>query len=327
MGMQDTSVILWQGFGASVRGASHLRTNRPNQDALRIWPGDGHGPPLIVAIADGHGSQRHFRSHIGAQFATRAAIRVLRRDVLERLVGGHDTIDLPAIKRTCEEWLPKVIVREWRRRVLRHVCFCPFSDDEWERLTVTAGEDARAAVEADPAIAYGTTLLAVLVSQTFLLYIQLGDGDILTVAADNQVHRPPLLADPGLMGNETTSLCSTRAWRHMRQYFHPIVDQPPDLVLLASDGYGNSFLDETSFRQVAADLNNAILRDGTDAVEKQLSEWLEATSHAGSGDDITVGLAWRKVAATTEAALEQTEAREETKAKDQAEAKEKVDPS
>jgi serine/threonine protein phosphatase PrpC len=68
----------WRVIGKSVQGSTHLRAQKANQDAIAWYPDEGHGLPRIVAVADGHGSEKHFRSHIGAGLATRTAIDVLR---------------------------------------------------------------------------------------------------------------------------------------------------------------------------------------------------------------------------------------------------------
>lgn len=62
----------WRAFGKSVRGASHIRDNRPNQDAILWSSGESDGLPLVMALSDGHGSQRSFRSETGAAFAVDA---------------------------------------------------------------------------------------------------------------------------------------------------------------------------------------------------------------------------------------------------------------
>lgn len=282
----------WQFVGASVRGATHGRSGLCNQDALRWWPRSGKGPPSILAVADGHGSFRHFRSHIGARLAVNTARRVLKEEVLAKLVDSQAAPDLPAIKRTCEEWLPKVLVRAWRERVETHARRAPFSPAELAILAESDGEQIVQRVLDDPALAYGATLLALLVTETFLLYLQLGDGDILIVPPAGDVSRPPFVQDDRLIANQTTSLCMSKAWLNTQIYFQPLAGPPPALVLLATDGYANSFVNAQAFEQVGADLLASIRADGLASVDEQLGEWLRTTSEAGSGDDITVGLAY-----------------------------------
>ena len=96
-----------------------------------------------------------------------------------------------------------------------------------------------------------------------------------------------------MIANETTSLCSPDAWRHVRTYLQPVHAAEPQLVLLATDGYANSFVDQGGLLQAGGDMLTAIRDEGLAAVSRQLPAWLRATSAAGSGDDITVALAVR----------------------------------
>ncbi len=276
----------WQTLSVSVRGAAHIRSGAVNQDATAVWQGTPNGLPLVLAVADGHGGAAYTRSHIGAVYAVKTAVRVLARDLLPRLLVPGAPVDLTLVKRTCDEWLPKVLVRRWQEGVRRYTRRYPFAVDEL-RPPLT-NEVHRPANSLSP---YGATLIAGLLTENFHLYLQLGDGDILTVAADGTVSRPALPADARLLGNETTSLCMANAEASMRLAFQPVLGEPPSLVLFSTDGYTNSFVDSASFEQVGADLLAAIRADGLAAVGEALPDWLSQTSAAGSGDDISVALA------------------------------------
>lgn len=269
----------WRTLRASVRGAAHQRTGLPNQDAIRIARANGGGLPLIVALADGHGSTKSFRSQQGARSAVAVALAVCR--------ALFEPDSLSRIKRRAEEQLPLELVRRWRARVDRSLDRQPFAPAELDALDPAS----RRQVEAHPSLAYGSTLLAVLVVPGFILYLQLGDGDILTVSSDGEVERP-LPRDERLIANETTSLCSAKAWNEMRVKFQALAGAPPALILAATDGYANSFRDEASFQQVARDLWEMIREEGLEPVRSNLKNWLNEASQQGSGDDITAGLIW-----------------------------------
>ena len=59
-------VATWQVITGSARGAAHRASGLPNQDAVASQDGPGG---VVVAIADGHGHIRHFRSADGAALA------------------------------------------------------------------------------------------------------------------------------------------------------------------------------------------------------------------------------------------------------------------
>ena len=260
--------MAWTAIGCSVRGAAHVKDGLPNQDAVAWWPGEGRGPPLAIAVSDGHGSPKCFRSDVGARLAVQAALDVLA-------VGGSG-----------EE-----IVRRWRDAVEDELRREPFSEAELVRLAERDGPSAVTLAMRHPRLAYGATLLAALVREETVYLVQIGDGDLLCVSASGEVSRP-VPSDEKLFGNETASLCSESAERDLRTASLP-VDGGPVLLLLATDGYTNSFRTDDGFLQVGRDLQTFVREDGLESVASSLAEWLHETSASGSGDDITLGLLCR----------------------------------
>jgi serine/threonine protein phosphatase PrpC len=243
---------------------------------------------VVLAVADGHGSARCFRSDSGARLAVAAATQTL-----DRLAGSGLDIAEPGIVRKVVEALH----RRWIRGVARALAAAPLTEVELEALARKEGMGARRQVERNPRLAFGSTVLAALVTETYVLYVQLGDGDILVVGADGGVSRP-LAADPRLFGNATTSLCSYDAVRSFRTGVQPLdLDSGrgagPALILLSTDGYANSFRDDAGFMQVGTDLLEIIREEGVAAVDASLESWLDEASRCGSGDDVTVGLLYR----------------------------------
>ncbi|MFT5431600.1 MAG: hypothetical protein ACI9OJ_002297, partial [Myxococcota bacterium] len=135
---------------------------------------------------------------------------------------------------------------------------------------------------------YGTTLAAAIVTPKWTMAIQIGDGDAVFVDGKTVTH--PIPHDDRLLGNETTSLSLREAELDFRLYAR--FGDPPTLVMLATDGYKNSFRDDAGFVQAALDLLGALDEDGAEDVSEALPDWLAETSQDGSGDDISVGLIW-----------------------------------
>ncbi|MFQ5615561.1 MAG: PP2C family serine/threonine-protein phosphatase [Anaerolineales bacterium] len=275
----------WRVIGETVRGASHVRARQRRQDAIRWQIGSETNWFLMLAVSDGHGSAKSFRSHLGANRAVRAA----ERELNHLLESNPDLSNLSAVKRMAEERLPQMLARAWDQGVNAHLRRYPFTPEELETLTQKRGETARQRVEDHPALAYGATILAALITQAFILYVQLGDGDVLEVSRTGEVTRP-LPPDEKLFADQTTSLYTPNAWRDFRVAFQVLSGEPPALILLSTDGYANSFRDNASFLQVGSDLLEIIREEGLDAVEKDLSSWLKEASESGSGDDVTLGI-------------------------------------
>lgn len=307
--MTSAQELGWQILSQTVRGASHRRSDLPNQDAIGYWPDEKRGLSVILAVSDGHGSARYFRSDRGAKLAVRTAREVLQdflRGLSKPAVGeaaGADgqpgraggqvapQYNLDEVEDLAKERLPKSLIRHWLEYVEDDIRERPLADEELAKLEQSDKKVADEVRERGlSAVAYGATLLAVLVTESFILYLQLGDGDILAVFEDEQVQRP-IEGDDRLMANETTSLCTREAWREFRVRLQPIIDsKPPALILVSTDGYANSFRDEESFLKVGPDLLREVTTQGLEQVERKMEGWLNEASRAGSGDDISLGV-------------------------------------
>lgn len=287
----------WRLIGRSIRGASHHRAGLPNQDAICCLPETQSGPPLILAVSDGHGSAKSFRSHRGSRYAVKATVELMR----ELAEGRAATPSLSAIKRVAEERLPRELLRRWREAVDADLTSEPFSDEELDRLKAQRGDGGKREVLQNPHLAYGATVLGVLVERDYLLFLQLGDGDILIVSEAGEVSRP-IDRDSRLIANETTSLCMERAWREIRTRFQTRYGTAPALILAATDGYANSFVNDAAFLQVGSDILEILRRDGVGTVQDSIGGWLQEASEAGSGDDITLGILYRIDAITLDSA-------------------------
>ena len=159
---EDSNVPVWRVIGQSVQGASHMQTGRPNQDAIDYLPISGKDTSLIVAVADGHGSAKCFRSHIGADAAVRAATAVLQ----ELLDTQPNLSDFLAFRQKAVGWLPLKLFSRWETMVEVNIHDNPFTLEELEELENKVDPGARQEVENNPNLAYGTTILAVLLTRS-----------------------------------------------------------------------------------------------------------------------------------------------------------------
>lgn len=263
--------LRWRVIGKKVIGAAHQQQGKPCQDREKI-----HNEEItVLAVADGHGSPNSPFSDTGAELAVTSAVEICRD-----FYAKTKDLGLTAIKRYAEEELPKLIVKEWVKRV---------EEDYLKNGTLTKGMkplEGRSLL-----IKYGSTLLVSLICPEYILFLQLGDGDILMVNGEGQVQQP-IRRDPRLLGNETTSLCSPQAWKEMQTAFLTYHESPPRLILLSTDGYSNSYKSREDFLKVARDYDQLAREQGISVIEEKLAEWLEEVSAQGSGDDITVCLAF-----------------------------------
>ncbi len=274
---------LWLALTASQLGAAHQATGLPNQDAVaarQIRP-----DVLIAAVADGHGHWRHFRSARGSLLAVAVACEAAQ-DLAARLAD----FQAPGlIESEVLGQLVPAITGGWREAVRDDVAADPFTIRE---EAARGGDDAL--------IAYGSTLLLAIAGRRWLVLVQIGDGDIMGIQPDG-CPLLPVPSDPSLDGQQTTSLCGTRAEDEFRAAVVDTSTTPLLGVLLATDGYGNAQAADPWTDAVSADLAELINDRPPEWLAGQLAVWASRCASAdGSADDTTIALliapsvtAWR----------------------------------
>jgi hypothetical protein len=282
--------VPWQVIGRTVRGASHVRRETENQDCIQWITERGR---VILALADGHGSAKSFRSAIGSAFAVAVSIEfaseLLQAAPAERAGQHEDSRFLSLVKDRLETDIPRRIVHKWSERVDQHLARNPFTEQELAALVEQDGQKSKQLIEKNGRLAYGSTLITAIAMESFAVFWQIGDGDVLTVSASGEVTRP-VPKDARLIANETTSLCSPGAPRMFR---YAILGTPAPMIMLSTDGFSNSFLDDEGFFKFGTDVSEIIVAEGLEKVKLSLLDWLTEITARGSGDDISLGIICR----------------------------------
>lgn len=263
---------LWEALEGSVQGVNKTH----NQDHYEV---DGLGTaqaPLIMAVADGHGSAAHARSHVGSRFAVSLFVQQARTfAALAQPRGPERPPSLAWLMHYAEYAFPRQLVTAWREEVLGH----------WAR-TSAPGEPA--VPPEDKLLLYGSTLVGAVLTPRLFAAWQLGDGELTVVDEDGAVSVPlaPREAD---LGDETESLCSPKAWLRVRTHWAPVTapSRAPRMIALSTDGLSKSFASDKGFREFMAGLDERLSVDGADRVRTVLPQWL-ATASRHSGDDTTL---------------------------------------
>jgi hypothetical protein len=264
---------LWLALTASQLGAAHQATGLPNQDAVAAR--QVRTDVLVVAVADGHGHRRHFRSARGSQLAVTVACEAAQ-ELAARLDGFQTAAP---IESEALGTLVPAITGEWRDAVREDVTADPFTSRE----EASRGGD-------DALIAYGSTLLLAIAGRRWLVLVQIGDGDIMGIQPDG---RPllPVPRDPSLDGQQTTSLCGPGAEDEFRAAVVDTSATPLLGVILATDGYGNAQVADPWADAVSADLAELINDRPPEWLAGQLPLWASRCASAdGSADDTTIAL-------------------------------------
>ena len=267
-------VTTWQVITGSARGATHRTGGLPNQDAVASQHGPGG---VVVAVADGHGHIRHFRSADGAALAVDVACRAGSQAAT---VLAADDAGEEEAERAGQE-LARTVVADWRSAVAGHLELRPYTVEE--RFVLDRSADT-------PVIPYGSTLLVAVITGRWLLCAQIGDGDMLAVRPDGGSFSP-VAGDDRLDGRRTTSLCQPDALGSFRTGAHDLRRVPLAALLLATDGYGNAQADEPWQPSVGRDLAELAAGHDRHWFGAEVPGWAQRCASAeGSGDDTTIAL-------------------------------------
>lgn len=273
-------------FGRSVQGASHIRSETECQDSYKkvILP-DG---TVIMAVADGHGSKSCPYSKTGSKIAVNVFC-----DILRGVYEGYQEKpeQLPTyLNREGDMRVSMAIDNEWKKRVLeRH------KKNKREIIKDSEGKDDLLSVYKQ----YGSTLLGLLITQSFVFGFQLGDGDICYVNEDGL----ELVVEPEkILGVETHSLSRKNSWEKAVTVVRllNVADKLPAMFSLSSDGYANSYKSETDFHSAIKDYLSMLKEHGVKAVSDSIPGWLSETSTMGCGDDISMLVAYFEADIETE---------------------------
>ena len=252
----------FSGFSVCVRGASHEKNGTPCQDSARVYIEQDFA---VAAAADGHGSERHFRSDSGSEMATRVAIRSII-DFRERN-GGLAGVLRENPDNTARRIAANIIYC-WNRETAAHLNFLPLSPQEREISGKYGGLKTETI--------YGSTLIVAYMERDICFGLQIGDGSFSMNA--HGITTMPMPADDRLVGTRTTSLCDSDAIGGFR---HFVYNGQADGVALSTDGLINSFVSIDDFLSFSG--RNTSYNGRT----ADLSEHLRKRSETGSKDDIS----------------------------------------
>lgn len=268
-------------------------------------------------MADGHGDPKCKYAHLGASFAVEAACRVLRK-ACEAKKNAKELCEYCSEARGT---FVREIILLWNEMVLQDVFKKPegepllscreelfsylqtvFQPNQQKSNTITQAreyyaEQARLAKLLQKAtILYGTTLKALLETEDFVLCLSIGDGDVIAVQ-DEQVTW--IVPKEEQYSRTTDSLCfqpeeALQAfWQVLIRKAHaegrdPSMHFDPDYILLATDGFRNSFPGDEYFKKCLVDIGKEKGEDFR-RLRRRSAKWIERlTQDSYFGDDITL---------------------------------------
>ena len=264
-----------------VKGATHQRNGLPCQDSKKIV--EISDDIVIIAVADGHGSEKCPRSDRGSTIAVNTFCEVMK-NYLQSYGSDENGLSnlITFLNREGDMRFAQDICEEWQARVKQS-----YYKNKEEGMLDDDGNIKWPSVFS----LYGTTLLGMLIMNTFVFSFQIGDGDINLVTKDGVF---ALVEPEKFLGTETHSLSKPDAWRKAVASIRRRDGEDEDscMYMLSTDGFANSYTSDVEFQKTCSDYFGMIQEHGAETVQAILKKWLTETSELGCGDDITVVMAY-----------------------------------
>ena len=260
-----------------VKGATHVRNQMPCQDNKKII--EISDQITIIAVADGHGSSKCPRSDRGSLIAVNAFHKVMKNYLK---IYGEDEKGLSNmitfLNREGDMRFAQDVCEEWQRRIKQS-----FYKNKIDEMMDENGNIKWSSVFS----LYGTTLLGMLITDSFVFSFQIGDGDISIVTKEEVF---PLVKPEKFLGTETHSLSKPDAWRKAVASVRRREMESNDsyMYILSTDGFANSYTSDSEYQKTCKDYLQMIKEHGVETVQANLKNWLTETSELGCGDDITI---------------------------------------
>ena len=262
---------MFNGFSHSVMGASHEKTNLVCQDSSAFKIGDHYA---VAVVADGHGSKKHFRSHIGSKFAVEAAI-----EAIDRYYEDREALEanLPENHKLIIKNIEKQIISNWNVRIEKHLAENPVTEEERSKFTEEEFETIL------PESYYGSTLVVAVAGDNYTFGVQIGDGSLVAIFEDGKAVMP-MEYNEAAPANITASVCNSNAAGMFSSFYAP----NKKLIALygSTDGLYTSFGSEYDFLDYHTIITSQLIN--LETFKTVIKNNLSKRSRFGTEDDISL---------------------------------------
>jgi hypothetical protein len=244
----------------------------------------------LAIVTDGHGDSNYFRSERGARYAADSAYRCIM-EYIETIEKEY--LDINILNKDMWDTLLSVleqrIVNKWIEKVRQDCIDNPITTKELLNVSGEYREYYQNGQRLE--CVYGTTLLALAVTERYWFALQIGDGKCVVVYPDGTSEQP-ISWDEECYLNITTSLCNMNAAQQFRHYVSSFShDEKPVAVFIGTDGVDNSYPKKNNDKYLAQlykTIAFTFAEKGLEFAEKQLQEFLSVMTREGSGDDASI---------------------------------------
>lgn len=275
----------YKSFAITITGAEHTKIDKVCQDASLSCT---YKNAEIAIVADGHGSDSYFRSHVGSEIAINVALEVFKRAVDSMSEWDEEKINQ---KKHDREWqntfmnrMKDGIACYWSKTVEEDFKSNPFAESELQ--CAEKKYQNRYTMQGRFNWAYGTTLLGAVVMPNMWFAVQIGDGNIVENYGEGKfVESMP--EDPVNGKSEASaSLCQSDALAVFRHYIN--FEKIPQMVILHTDGIDDSLLDDETRNDVYLAIGSSFVKSYDDAVNNISNNIVKHIAENWKRDDTSV---------------------------------------
>lgn len=261
-------------FHLSVQGASHIQMGKECQDHSLSFTDENC---TAAIVCDGHGGNDYIRSAYGARFACEAAKKNIKIFA--------EKMDKESFFNNANQYLRTLeasIISDWNNMINQHLQENPFTQEELEEISEKA--EKKYVQDGHIESAYGTTMIAAVVTQTYWFSIQIGDGKCVVFLKNGDCIQP-IPWDPNCFLNVTTSICDSEALQNFRHFYS---EERPVAIFIGSDGVDDCFVNDEQLYHLYQTILFSFSTTDFDEAFNVLSDYLPRLSAKGSGDDISI---------------------------------------
>lgn len=260
-------------FNLTKQGASHIKKNKECQDASISFSNEKYA---IAIVCDGHGGDDYVRSATGASLACNVAL-----ENILYFVHAADSKELAEHHDKMLKTLEASIIAGWSEAIYEDYAQRPFTDEELSALSEKAKKKY---LEGKIDSAYGTTLIAVVLTTEYWFGIHIGDGKCVAINRESKFGQP-IPWDEKCFLNATTSLCDSNAINNFRHFFSYKL---PAAIFIGSDGIDDCFSNNEQLYNLYRTVLYSFASTDFDMAKADLEDYLPRLSAKGSGDDVSI---------------------------------------
>jgi len=288
--------LIMRAFNHTCIGESHIKSGKVCQDYSLTINLDGL---TAAVVCDGHGSQRYFRSDVGAKLAAETTAELIKEFVDDfdksQIVGKHFTqcyakTDAQKYKENdlspIFEQLFKAIVTTWYQKIEQHAKENPITEKEREHCEAEWIDEFENGIKIEKS--YGCTLMASVFVPEYWFAFHIGDGKMISLQG-NPIFMEPVPWDDRCFLNKTTSLCDTDPLNEFR-YCYCGDGSFPDAVFLGSDGIDDTFGEGDNLAEFYVKIAKGIIENGEEKTSEDIKKLLPDLSKRGSQDDMSLAV-------------------------------------